>query len=343
MRPLVIVALLAATAHADNAIATAFAKGDVAALEAATEFPLEVTGLWFDTEPCQRFSGNGLTVDEAEFPELVKCVVDLAPRTDRDPNLVVYGAGSPLFLRVVSSRLQGVFGLGHTDYVDRPDAVPIEAKLFAARIARFDRAVYPPAKDRARLDASPTAVARASLRVCVDPTGKVDSVAVSDVSDDLPSYGEHLEKAARTWKLKPFVVRGRPVRACGRFFVGYPADRISKAELAKAATPPAPRVARTIAEAAFERQRRAGTLAIVPDAATRQQMAAERSASVSGAWWLCLEDTGAIAVSTMRKSTGYPAYDRAIAKAIATWKYRPYLLDGKPWPVCSMVTVSYRP
>ena len=41
------------------------------------------------------------------------------------------------------------------------------------------------------------------------------------------------------------------------------------------------------------------------------------------------------------KSTGAPAYDRKIERAIHRWKYSPFTIDGEPQPICSTVTFVY--
>jgi hypothetical protein len=41
------------------------------------------------------------------------------------------------------------------------------------------------------------------------------------------------------------------------------------------------------------------------------------------------------------KSTGFPAYDTKLQRGIRTWRYRPYMLDGKAVPVCSAVVFVY--
>lgn len=44
---------------------------------------------------------------------------------------------------------------------------------------------------------------------------------------------------------------------------------------------------------------------------------------------------------TQLKSTGFPAYDSKIKREMNVWKYRPFLINGKPAPVCTAVTFIY--
>jgi protein TonB len=43
----------------------------------------------------------------------------------------------------------------------------------------------------------------------------------------------------------------------------------------------------------------------------------------------------------MLKSTGAIAYDRKIEREIYGWRYRPFILNGEPTPVCTTVTYVY--
>jgi hypothetical protein len=45
----------------------------------------------------------------------------------------------------------------------------------------------------------------------------------------------------------------------------------------------------------------------------------------------------------MMKSTGFENYDQKIVQAMHDWRYRPFLHDGKPTPVCTAATFVYAP
>ena len=106
-----------------------------------------------------------------------------------------------------------------------------------------------------------------------------------------------------------------------------------------AGTPPAPPL--NAPPTALERNRIAGDKNIVPDDATKNEIAKRRVPRVIGSFKLCLDITGDIADVKMLKSTGFPAYDARLQEGIRTWKYRPFLIDGKPTPVCSAATFIY--
>jgi tetratricopeptide (TPR) repeat protein len=106
-----------------------------------------------------------------------------------------------------------------------------------------------------------------------------------------------------------------------------------------AGTPPAP--PRDAPPTAIERNRIAGDKDILPDDVTKTEIAARRVPRVIGTFKLCLDSTGDIADVKMLKSTGFPAYDVRLQEGIRTWKYRPFLIDGKPTPVCTVATFIY--
>ncbi len=106
--------------------------------------------------------------------------------------------------------------------------------------------------------------------------------------------------------------------------------------------PPPPARPMNIAPTAFEAQRIAGDKAIPPDDATRAAIAADGTRRVQVVVKLCIDDAGAVAVVTVLKSSGYPAYDAAIRSTIrATWRFRPFMVNGASAAVCSAVTFIY--
>lgn len=52
-----------------------------------------------------------------------------------------------------------------------------------------------------------------SFKVCIDETGKVDSVKLLD-STSIPDYDEKIMRRVRGWRYRPFMAGGRTMRAC---------------------------------------------------------------------------------------------------------------------------------
>jgi protein TonB len=58
---------------------------------------------------------------------------------------------------------------------------------------------------------------------------------------------------------------------------------------------------------------------------------------------MCLTAGGSVKNLSVLKPTGYAAYDAKIKQKMREWKYRPFMVNGKPIPVCTSVTFIYRP
>lgn len=63
---------------------------------------------------------------------------------------------------------------------------------------------------------------------------------------------------------------------------------------------------------------------------------------VVAAFEMCLDDEGAVTRVQTLESSGYPAYDEHLRSGIETWRYRPFEKEGKPVPVCTVVTFIYK-
>jgi len=110
-----------------------------------------------------------------------------------------------------------------------------------------------------------------------------------------------------------------------------------------AAPPPPPPPPMNIAPAALDVLRIAGDKNILPDDLTKTHISRSGKDTVVGSYKLCITAAGDIKLVTQLKSTGFPAYDSKIQNTIrAEWRYRPYMVNGKPEPVCTAVTFIYR-
>ncbi len=103
--------------------------------------------------------------------------------------------------------------------------------------------------------------------------------------------------------------------------------------------PPAPKV---VAPTALEALRVSGEKNIVPDDATKMEIARSGKTKLMGVYKLCLAASGSIQSVSMIKSMGFTAYDTKIQTTMRTWVYRPFMLDGVATPVCTTVQFAYR-
>lgn len=103
--------------------------------------------------------------------------------------------------------------------------------------------------------------------------------------------------------------------------------------------PPPPAGPKNVPPKLLDSVRISGSKYIVPDDHEKAQM--PEGSRLIGSFKLCLDVTGAISQLRMLKSTGFVGYDAKLAREIAKWRHRPYLLDGKAVPVCTAVTFIY--
>ncbi|MBZ0231380.1 MAG: energy transducer TonB, partial [Deltaproteobacteria bacterium] len=107
--------------------------------------------------------------------------------------------------------------------------------------------------------------------------------------------------------------------------------------------PPPPPSAPAVPPTMLEAMRVAGEKNIPPDQATRDAMTAAGKTKVVVPIKLCVDAKGVVASTRVLKSSGFPAYDTKLATTIAkTWRYKPYLVNGTPTAICSVVTFIYQ-
>jgi len=107
-------------------------------------------------------------------------------------------------------------------------------------------------------------------------------------------------------------------------------------------TAPAPAQPLVITASLLDANRIAGDRDIRPDNATRVQIRRSGANAVVGIYQICITPDGSILKVAALKSTGFTDYDAKIQDVIRTsWRYRPYVVNGKPAAVCSAAKVSF--
>jgi protein TonB len=56
---------------------------------------------------------------------------------------------------------------------------------------------------------------------------------------------------------------------------------------------------------------------------------------------VCIGTGGEVTTTSVIKSSGYSAYDDNLVAGIRSWRYRPYMADGRAVPACSAVAISF--
>jgi len=321
---------------------------------AAAAKRLSVHNLWFDADECLWFAGTSNQVDAGDFPRLVTCLADLEFRARTDTGEFIsatYGPGIGVNVTVFDNGAVALWVYRIESF--EPDAT-IEPTTFASQVASFSRQIAPDKKTRAKLDAADDSMSIA-VHVCVDGKGKIDRVEPQALPEAFAAYGQQATKLIRKWKVKPFVVRGKPVRACARLVVGYPEKRLEPLQIGMPPasdmptapteppplrTKPAPAVSDVTPEV-MEKRRVAGEKVIRPSAETRAEMLSSGVDHVIGSFKICVDDKGIVTKVKMLRTTTYEKYDRMLEAGMRLWKYRPFEVDGRAVPVCWAVTFIY--
>ena len=112
--------------------------------------------------------------------------------------------------------------------------------------------------------------------------------------------------------------------------------RISRSAGATAPAPPS-----VIPPTAFEQQRIAGDKLIFPDDATKVAIHRAGVTRLIVPLKVCVTRTGDVDVAAVLKPSGFPAYDAHLVDEVRRWRYKPFVIDGRPTPVCSIVQFVY--
>ena len=106
--------------------------------------------------------------------------------------------------------------------------------------------------------------------------------------------------------------------------------------------PPPPAPPQNVAPTALDANRIAGEKNIVPDDVTKTEISRSGKDKLVGSFKLCITAEGNINTVAQLKSTGFAAYDQKIQNTIRSeWRYRPFVVNGKPAAVCTAVTFIY--
>ena len=108
-------------------------------------------------------------------------------------------------------------------------------------------------------------------------------------------------------------------------------------------SPPPPVPPQTVAPTVLDANRIGGDKDIAPDDNTQTEIGRAGITSISGSFKICLTAEGTINTVSLLKSTGFAAYDAKIQETIRrSWRYRPFMVNGKPAQVCTAVRFVYQ-
>jgi TonB family protein len=88
--------------------------------------------------------------------------------------------------------------------------------------------------------------------------------------------------------------------------------------------------------------RLSGNEQIYPPEMTRVDMLHQGKDVVQATVQVCVGAHGSVDNVRLLKATGFRDYDDVLTREIREWKYKPYLVDGKPSPMCTVAVIIYR-
>lgn len=92
----------------------------------------------------------------------------------------------------------------------------------------------------------------------------------------------------------------------------------------------------------IEARRISGSRAIMPSAAVRIAMKELGRSILEARVTLCLSSSGLVQRLRIAKSSEAASYDLSLLETMRMWRYSPYVLDGEPLPVCTVITFLYK-
>jgi protein TonB len=110
-----------------------------------------------------------------------------------------------------------------------------------------------------------------------------------------------------------------------------------------AAAQPAPAEApHVVAPAVLKSLRISGGDQIDAPDLVQAQMVRDEHKSTSATLKVCVAPTGEISQVNVMKSSGYPAFDDRLVAGVHGWRYKAYVVSGRPVVACSAVTFLYK-
>lgn len=323
------------------------AAGDAHALAQMMRGDVVDGGLWFADPQCTAAFPVASDIHPDRFAAFARCLAELhlQPSSRRDPfpdvAVLTYAPGIEIEARVLDEpdgpRLTWI---GYEARRDLADALPTisDAALEALR-ASPPAGLSPTAL--AELDRAPAAcgVSAAWLKLCLDANGSVTSVHPRQATS--LAAARVFAAAAGAWRFRPFTAAGHPLPACAMVDMVYPT---SKAPTHETLPMPSTSGAELVIDPDELKSHRITTaVAIAPDDTTARAIQAAHAVRVIGAYKLCLDEHGQPSSVRMLRSTGFAAYDAELAAGIQTWRFRPFLDEGRAIPVCTDVRFIYIP
>jgi hypothetical protein len=337
-------------ARAVGSFLDAVKRHDARAIEAELGEAFTYAGLYFRDPACAKQFSAAREIPRSERAEFARCLAEL-----------------PL---VASTRHEMMFGVSVLEYAPGIE-VEIAFRFDDDRRAirwigysgRRDGETHPPTITKTWLEAnriegdpkaSPTAdevteLARdrspllkrhsAWLHVCIGPNGAVIGVRPLEISSVRAEAA--FSSAVRGWRFNPFLLGGRASPVCALLVFFEPAFDTKGKEglpLAIAAPEGALRVPGPLIQPINDSFLDAG----FPTQSERTWLRDRGVLVIRLGFRYCADQQGNASEVLLLEPSGVPRIDAVHERRIRTWKFNPYLVDGKPVKACSAYFWSYK-
>jgi hypothetical protein len=194
--------------------------------------PIQNYGVWFADAACAKQFGTPGAVAGPQVQAFARCLAGLKLQaTTRQPGasdsaILTYDPGIELELAHGGGRVRWIGFLAQTeDDRGRPTltALAFEALRRAGKV-NLDETVG--GKLEPLLERAKRGSVSAWMKICIDEQGALDQVAMrhSDAPASLAQKaGTAFEVALRSWRFRPFEIRGKAMSACTMTLLTYPA------------------------------------------------------------------------------------------------------------------------
>lgn len=320
-------------------------------------------GAVFGDAGCQRQLSGAGTIAAAALDRFAECLATLPLARSAQGH---EGVGMVLFEYAPGIQLEAKFDpggdgtltyLGYAGRRDIKDALPVMTHaaflahrrdapplvLDAATRARVDEDVALQIKNARRLKGSPTGptypMIWSWMKVCVDANGAVTSARPRKTMSLAASLA--FAAWAKTWTFEPFVIGDRAMPACAELL--FDTDAPSTKPLPSAPAPvPIEAGDRAVIPIKLLGDMTEGEMLIAPTDAEKTAIGRYKLSPLIGTVFLCIDETGAVTTSLISRTTRFRTYDHRLQQGVLKWRFKPYLIAGKPEPVCAVATFAYR-
>jgi serine/threonine protein kinase len=216
-----------------------------------------------------------------------------------------------------------------------PDPTPATTPAPPSEIAVHDSDSAPTRKPRPAAATAPRAAAR-TVAVETPPPPKPDRPTRVAMVTPSTSSTRGNDAGVTETEARPAAVAPPPV------FVPQNIPPPAPPDAGVGPAPPTTVAPQLVPPNALDANRIAGEKSIVPDETTMDAISRAGTDKLVSSYKVCVTAEGSVSAVTPLRSSGFPAYDAKIQTTIRRdWRFRPFVMNGKPTPVCTALRFIY--